>query len=56
YYQITLRRGFFGLTKKVRLHLKSLGFHGRHEVVWKPVSEKEAGNILKVKELVDVKL
>ncbi|KAJ3218869.1 hypothetical protein HDU67_003824 [Dinochytrium kinnereticum] len=56
YYEITLRKGMFGLTKKVRLSLKALGLTGRHQVVWRQVSENVAGNIVKVKELVTVRL
>ncbi|KAJ3097199.1 hypothetical protein HDU97_005084 [Phlyctochytrium planicorne] len=56
FYQVTLRRGLFGLPMKTRAHLKALGFDKRHEVVWAHVNSKSAGLILKVKEIVDVKL
>ncbi|KAJ3326949.1 39S ribosomal protein L33, mitochondrial [Blyttiomyces sp. JEL0837] len=56
YYQITLRRSLFGIPKQTRRVVEVLGLKDRHEVVWQPVNPKIAGNILKVKELVDVKL
>ncbi|KAI8899550.1 hypothetical protein BC833DRAFT_519781, partial [Globomyces pollinis-pini] len=56
YYQITLRRGLMGLPATTKHIVQSLGLHKRHQVVWRLVSPRSAGQILKIKELVHVSL
>ena len=56
YYEICLRRGLIGLPKKTREIVNALGLHTRHQVVWRLVSPRSAGQILRVKELVHVRL
>jgi ribosomal protein L30/L7E len=56
YYEICLRRGVLGLPKSTRHIVQSLGLHKRHQVVWRLVSPRSAGQILKIKELVHVRL
>lgn len=56
YYEITLRRGVIGLPKATRNVVASLGLTKRHQVVWKAVGPTTAGEILRVKELVTVRL
>ncbi|KAJ3065537.1 hypothetical protein HDU98_011117 [Podochytrium sp. JEL0797] len=56
YYQVTLRRGLYGIDKDVKKCVDALGLKGRHEVVWRPVGPHVAGLILKVRELVTVEL
>jgi ribosomal protein L30/L7E len=56
YYEITLRRGVLGLPARTRHIVQSLGLLKRHQVVWRLVSPRSAGQILKIKELVSVRL
>jgi ribosomal protein L30/L7E len=56
YYEITLRRGLIGIPKKIKHIVQSIGLHQRHQVVWRLVSPRSAGQILKIKELVHVRL
>ncbi|KAI9354826.1 hypothetical protein DFJ73DRAFT_826511 [Zopfochytrium polystomum] len=56
YYQVTLRRGTNGLPGKTVASVRELGLTTRHQVVWVRVTQKNAGLIMKVKELVDVRL
>ncbi|KAJ3285104.1 hypothetical protein HDU79_007595 [Rhizoclosmatium sp. JEL0117] len=56
FYQITLRRGLYGIEKDVKKCVDALGLHGRHQVVWRAVNPHNAGLILKVRELVTVEL
>ncbi|KAH6601663.1 hypothetical protein BASA61_001867 [Batrachochytrium salamandrivorans] len=56
YFEITLRRGVFGLPKKTKEVIQCLGLHSRHQVVWRLVGPRSTGQILKVKELVNVRL
>ncbi|KAJ3417206.1 hypothetical protein HDV05_006412 [Chytridiales sp. JEL 0842] len=56
YFEITLRKGYYGLPKKVKGYLMALGLHQRHQVVWRQVGPESAGQIMKVKELVSVRL
>lgn len=56
YYQITLRRGLIGITSDLKHVVQSLGLHRRHQVVWRMVSPRSAGQILRIKELVHVRL
>ncbi|KAJ3384116.1 hypothetical protein HDU92_003753 [Lobulomyces angularis] len=56
YYQITLKRGVIGLSRDTKEAVAALGLVKRFQVVFRRVEAKHAGLILKVKELVDVKL
>jgi ribosomal protein L30 len=56
YYEVKLERGFIGLNKKIRAIAKSLGLNVRDQVVYVTVSPRIAGKILKIKELVSVRL
>jgi ribosomal protein L30 len=56
FYQITLRRGLIGINAPIKHVVHSLGLSRRHETVWRRVSPKTAGQILRVKELVTVEL
>lgn len=52
---ITLRRSPIGLPPASRLTLEALGLHRLHQSVLHPFSPTAAGQILRVKELVQVK-
>jgi large subunit ribosomal protein L30 len=54
YFRITLLRSAIGLPKKTRGVLGALGLRKRMAVSYVPVSSDTAGQIMKVKELVDV--
>ncbi|KAF2400267.1 50S ribosomal protein L30 [Trichodelitschia bisporula] len=54
YFRITLLRSAIGLPQKTRGVLKALGLRKRMATVYLPVSQDAAGQIMKVKELVDV--
>lgn len=54
YFRITLMRSAIGLPTKVSGVLKALGLRRRMDTVYQPVSPDSAGQIMKVKELVDV--
>ncbi|THV45909.1 hypothetical protein BGAL_0438g00050 [Botrytis galanthina] len=54
YFRITLTRSAIGLPKKSSRVLKFLGLHKRTSSVYHPVSSDIAGQIMKVKELVEV--
>lgn len=56
YYEICLRRGLIGIPKDIKHIVQSIGLTKRHQVVWRLVSPKSAGQILKIKELVTVRL
>lgn len=56
YYEITLRRGVTGLPARTRHIVQSIGLLKRHQVVWRLVSPRSAGQLLKIKELVHVRL
>jgi large subunit ribosomal protein L30 len=56
YYEIALRRGIIGLPARTKHIVQSLGLQKRHQVVWRMVSPRSAGQILKIKELVTVRL
>jgi ribosomal protein L30/L7E len=45
-----------GLPKAIRTIVTGLGLNQRHQVIWRPVSPKTAGQIIKIKELVHVEL
>lgn len=55
YFRITLMRSAIGLPAKSSNVLKALGLRKRMATVFHPVSPAVAGQIMKVKELVDVK-
>ncbi|KAI8921013.1 hypothetical protein DFJ77DRAFT_423297, partial [Powellomyces hirtus] len=56
YYEISLRRSLNGLPATVKKVASAIGLTGRHQVVWRPVSARHAGQILKLRELVAVRL
>ncbi|OCK83214.1 hypothetical protein K432DRAFT_379696 [Lepidopterella palustris CBS 459.81] len=54
YFRITLLRSAIGLPSKSTGVLKALGLRKRMTTVYFPVSQDVAGQIMRVKELVDV--
>lgn len=52
--RVKLKRGLIGLPDRFTEHAKALGFRKTHQKVYVPVNPSTLGNILKVKELVDV--
>jgi ribosomal protein L30 len=54
YFRITLMRSAIGLPERTRGVLAALGLRKRMRTVFHPVSQHMAGQIMKVKELVDV--
>ncbi|KAH8599131.1 50S ribosomal protein L30 [Bisporella sp. PMI_857] len=54
YFRITLMRSGIGLPKRVSGVLKALGLRQRMKTVYYPVTPEVAGQIMKVKELVEV--
>ena len=55
FFRITLMRSAIGLPKRSTGVLKALGLRRRMQTVFFPVGQDVAGQILKVKELVDVR-
>ncbi|KAF2190783.1 50S ribosomal protein-like protein L30 [Zopfia rhizophila CBS 207.26] len=55
YFRITLLRSAIGLPSKTTGVLKALGLRKRMTTVYHPVSPDVAGQIMRIKELVDVK-
>lgn len=55
YFRITLMRSGIGLPAKVQGVLKALGLRKRMTTVYHPVTQSVAGQIMRIKELVDVK-
>jgi len=55
YFRITLMRSGIGLPAKTQGVLKALGLRKRMTTVYHPVSQSVAGQIMRIKELVDVK-
>jgi large subunit ribosomal protein L30 len=55
YFRITLMRSAIGLPSRTTGVLKALGLRKRMTTVYHPVSQQVAGQIMRVKELVDVK-
>lgn len=55
YFRITLVRSGIGMPQKVQGVLKALGLRKRMTTVYYPVSQSVAGQIMRIKELVDVK-
>ncbi|KAA8648778.1 mitochondrial 54S ribosomal protein uL30m [Aspergillus tanneri] len=56
YFRITLVRSAIGLPRRTTDILKALGLKKRMATVFHPVSSSVAGQIMKVKELVEVHL
>ncbi|KAL4780743.1 ribosomal protein L30p/L7e-domain-containing protein [Aspergillus varians] len=54
YFRVTLVRSAIGLPRRTTDVLKALGLKKRMATVFHPVSQSTAGQIMKVKELVDV--
>lgn len=55
YFRITLMRSGIGMPAKTQGVLKALGLRKRMTTVYHPVSQSVAGQIMRIKELVDVK-
>ncbi|KAE8352354.1 hypothetical protein BDV28DRAFT_135235 [Aspergillus coremiiformis] len=55
YFRVTLVRSAIGLPRRTTDVLKALGLKKRMVTVFHPVSPSVAGQIMKVKELVDVR-
>ncbi|KAJ6010697.1 hypothetical protein N7451_002109 [Penicillium sp. IBT 35674x] len=55
YFRITLLRSAIGLPRRTTDVLKALGLKKRMATVFHPVSSSAAGQIMKVKELIEVK-
>ena len=55
YFRVTLLRSGIGLPAKTRGVLTALGLKKRMQTVYQPVTPDAAGQIMKVKELVDVR-
>lgn len=56
YYAITLKRSLIGVEKKRKELAQTLGFKRRQQTIIRPVNGAVAGMILRLKELVEVKL
>ena len=54
YFRITLLRSAIGLPQRTKAVLKAIGLRKRMATVFLPVSRDSAGQIMKIKELVDV--
>jgi ribosomal protein L30 len=55
YFRITLMRSGIGMPQKVQGVLHALGLRKRMTTVYHPVTQSVAGQIMRIKELVDVK-
>ena len=55
FFRITLMRSGIGMPKKVQGVLHALGLKKRMTTVYHPVTQSVAGQIMRIKELVDVK-
>lgn len=55
FFRITLMRSGIGMPAKVQGVLKALGLRKRMTTVYYPVTPSVAGQIMRIKELVDVK-
>jgi ribosomal protein L30 len=55
YFRITLMRSGIGMPAKTQGVLKALGLRKRMTTVYQPVTPSVAGQIMRIKELVDVK-
>lgn len=55
YFRVTLKRGLIGLPDKFKEHVRSLGLRHTHQKSYLQINPQTVGNILKVKELVEVK-
>ena len=54
YFRITLLRSAIGLPKATSGVLRALGLHKRMRTVYHPITPTSAGQIFRVKELIDV--
>ncbi|KAF2114697.1 50S ribosomal protein-like protein L30 [Lophiotrema nucula] len=55
FFRITLMRSGIGMPTKTQGVLKALGLRKRMATIYKPVTPEVAGQIMRIKELVDVK-
>ena len=53
--RVKLRRGLIGLPAHFREHVRALGLRHTHQKSYLPINPHVVGNILKVKELVEVR-
>ena len=53
--RVQLKRGLIGLPSRFKEHVRALGLRHTHEKSYVPINPMTIGNILKVKELVQVK-
>lgn len=56
YFRVKLRRGLIGLPDRFKDHTRSLGLRHTHQKVYLPICPMTIGNILKIKELVQIKI
>lgn len=56
YFRVKLRRGLIGLPDRFKDHTRSLGLRHTHQKVYLPICSKTMGNIIKIKELVEVRI
>ena len=55
-FRVKLRRGLIGLPAHYREHVRALGLRHTHQKSYLEINPQVLGNVLKVKELVEVKL
>ena len=53
--RVKLKRGLIGLPDRFKEHTRALGLRRTHQKSYVPINARTLGNILKVKELVEVK-
>jgi ribosomal protein L30/L7E len=53
--RVKLKRGLIGLPDRFKEHTRALGLRQTHQKTYVAVNARTLGNILKVKELVDVR-
>lgn len=54
-FRVKLRRGLIGLPERYKEHVRSLGLRRTHQKSYLEINPLVIGNILKVKELVEVR-
>jgi large subunit ribosomal protein L30 len=56
YYRVEFIRSLIGLSKSIKLVAKSIGYLRTHQVIYLRVNNKNAGKLLKLKELIRIQL
>ncbi|KAJ3287159.1 hypothetical protein HK104_008731 [Borealophlyctis nickersoniae] len=56
YYEVHLKKGLIGLPWQTRKKVKEIGFRHRNDVIWRRVNPISAGHILRIRDLVSVRL